>query len=379
VRGTGLLGKVRFPLMEERYLAGLSREGCGELAGLAELVGEAVGLKSVGRDEWGRQRLRHLDGRAVVGRRGGVKWEEYVGGGERRLDAGDSVRSVAADGGYVCGGLSDGSIRVWSRSTLELERTLTGHGDGVFALLFVGGKLISGSYDGCIRVWDVDAGRCEGVLEGHTGCVISLAVCGSRLLSLSNNGSNDGAVRVWVMDGEVSRWRCERTLDVIRSDVMSLVAWGDRVAGGCRDGGIRVWSSETWALERTLRGHDRGIFRGVFSMAVTGRGLISSSMDGTVRVWSTETWACVQTVEAYPAGSHQSIDRLAVSGPTLVGGSAGSGRAETSEVRVWDLETLRPLHTLVQPEGANVRSLVCDGREAMAGVGKQVVVWGRRG
>ena len=56
-------------------------------------------------------------------------------------------------------------------------------------------------------------------------------------------------------------------------------------------------------------------------------------------------------VEAYPAGSRQFIYRLAVSGPTLVGGSdiyPYSASAE-QEVRVWDLETLRPLHTMKQP------------------------------
>jgi hypothetical protein len=44
---------VRFPLMEEGYLAGLLGEGCGKLAGLGDLVGEAVGLKRVGREERG--------------------------------------------------------------------------------------------------------------------------------------------------------------------------------------------------------------------------------------------------------------------------------------------------------------------------------------
>jgi hypothetical protein len=50
------------------------------------------------------------------------------------------------------------------------------------------------------------------------------------------------------------------------------------------------------------------------------------------------------------------------------------------EVRVWDLETLRPLHTLVQLAGGprHVESLVCDGREVLGAVGEQVVVWGRR-
>ena len=123
-RGSGLLGKVRFPLMEGAYLADLLREAGGELTGL---VREALGLQSVPRDEWDRQRLRHLDGKALVGRRGGVKWEEYVGGGERRLAAGQYMQSLAVDGGHVCGGLDVGRIGVWSRSSLEQERTLTGH------------------------------------------------------------------------------------------------------------------------------------------------------------------------------------------------------------------------------------------------------------
>ena len=188
------------------------------------------------------------------------------------------------------------------------------------------------------------------------------------------------------MEGDASRWRFERTLDGIGSGVLCLVAWGDRVAGGCLDGGIRVWSSETWALERTLRGYGRG----VYGMAVTGRGLISSSgrklissyHAGIVRVWSTETWDCVQTVEAYPARSMGPgyIRCLAVCGQTLVGGAySGTSIDREGEVRVWDLETLRPLHTLMQPAGADVWLLVCDGREVWGAVGKQVVVWGRRG
>jgi hypothetical protein len=112
-----------------------------------------------------------------------VRWEEYVGGRERRLDAGRGVRSVAADGRHLvhalqevdqrargsrggrgrargCSQLRDHcqavpSIRVWSRSTLELQRTLSGHtegsSEGVIALLFVGGLRISGSDDSTIR------------------------------------------------------------------------------------------------------------------------------------------------------------------------------------------------------------------------------------
>ena len=154
-----------------------------------------------------------------------------------------------------------------------------------------------------------------------------------------------------------------------------MAAWGDRVACGCADGGIRVWSLETWGLERTLRGQEEG----VYALVASGGRLISSSRDRTVRVWSVETSECVQTVEAYPAGSDQCILALAVCGSALVGGSYSGSASEEGEVRVWDLETLRPLHTLRQPAGADVRSLVWERREVWGAVGSQVVVWGRRG
>ena len=59
----------------------------------------------------------------------------------------------------MCGGLHDGSIRLWNRATLDVERTLTGHTDAVWALVSVGAWLISGSNDHRIRVWDLGTGR----------------------------------------------------------------------------------------------------------------------------------------------------------------------------------------------------------------------------
>jgi WD40 repeat protein len=104
--------------------------------------------------------LRYLDAKVLVPRRGrGVNWAKYSGGGERRLAAGQWVYSVSAHGrGFVCGGLHHGSIRVWNRATLEVERTLTGHTDSVWAMVSVGKWLISGALDHRIRVWDVATG-----------------------------------------------------------------------------------------------------------------------------------------------------------------------------------------------------------------------------
>jgi hypothetical protein len=364
VRGVGLLRKVRFPYMQGEYLADLSSEDGPELVGLDGLLIDALAVKIKPRRQWGTMRLRRLDARALVARRGyGVRWEEYVGGGERRLKAGRMVYSVTADDEYVYAGREDGSIRVWSRSTLVAVRTLTGHTDIVWALLSFGERLISGSSDHDIMVWDVGSGRCETVLKGHSGKVMALAASGSMLFS----GSKDSTVRVWRMGGGASTWRCERTLGEL-SGVNCLAAWDGILAGGCMDGEIRVWSTETWGLERSLEGHEDE----VMSLAVSGRRLISSSGDGALRLWSTETWACLQTVQVYEDYSQQHINELAVSGSTLAGGST------ENEVLVWDLETLELLHT-IDLQVDQVVSLMSYNGEVWGTNRREVVVWGRRG
>ncbi len=146
------------------------------------------------------------------------------------------------------------------------------------------------------------------------------------------------------------------------------------MASGSADKTIRVWDVGPGTHEQTLEGHDDA----VVALVACGQRLISSSEDRTVKVWSMGTWACMQTVQAYAAGSAQYIRCLAVSGATLVGGSNRDPYSDTEEyeARVWDLETLEPLHTLRQPAGQDVYGLASDEGEVWGAVGEEVVVWG---
>ena len=151
------------------------------------------------------------------------------------------------------------------------------------------------------------------------------------------------------------------------------------MASGSLDKTIKVWNVISGTHEQTLAGHERA----VVALVACEQRLISSSLDKTVKVWSMATWACMQTVQAYAAGSAQYIWCLpvAVSGATLVGGSCSNPYSDTKEheARVWDLETLEPLHTLKQPAGQPVLGLASDGGEVWGAVWEDVVVWGRRG
>ncbi len=94
-----------------------------------------------------------------------------------------------------------------------------------------------------------------------------------------------------------------------------------------------------------------------------------------IQMWGLGTWALLQTVEAYGREARQQC--LAVSGSQLVSGSYSIFIRLRLEVRVWDLATLDLQHKLPQPKGAGVRALLAVEGGVWAGVGCDLVVWGR--
>jgi WD40 repeat protein len=206
-------------------------------------------------------------------------------------------------------------------------------------------------------------------LEGHTWPVHALAVCGtcgSRLAS----GSEDRSIKVWAMGG-AGPWTYERTLLGHGSGVCSLAEWQGKLLSGSKDGTIRMWDVGTGVLDST-----HSSFGEAFSLAVHGDRLFSASTRGTIRVWALGTWVALRTVE----GLKQYPRCLALSGSQLVSGSCAysySSRGLQPEVRVWNLETLELQYTLPQPAGANVGALLAVAGGVWAGVGNDVVVWGR--
>jgi hypothetical protein len=373
LRGRGLVKKIRFPLMEEWYLrsrvVGMApAEDAEWMAGVvAEALQARAALSAGSGFEPGLLGPRALENR--VG--SGVRWEEHAGGRERRLEGhAHEVAALAECGGRVCSGSLDGSIRVWARATGEHERTLRADADAdaVRALAAWEGRLIS-AHGSKLRVWDAATGACEQVLEGHARAVAALAVCGSRLAS----GSWDGTVKVWAM-AAAAPWACERTLRGHTGSVQALAAWEGVVLSGSADRSVRAWDAAAGAHAATLAGHTDE----VTALAVRGDRLFSASEDGTVREWALGAWEALRTVAAHGPADGRYPCCLAVSGATLVSGSmAPDGPGGGGEVRVWGLATLSLERALRQPDGADVRALLAADGELWAGVGRDVVAWGR--
>jgi hypothetical protein len=379
VRGRGLVGKIRFPLMEEVYLRSqvVGMMPAEDAEWMEEIVGEALRAKAAGSDGKGFK-FEFLGRKALVRRAQlGVKWEEYTDGDELRMTGGtQSIHAIAACEGRICSGSDDGSILVWSRATAQIERTLEpgGTGDAVYALAEWKGVLISGHDSGKLMVWNVVTGVCNQVLECHNSRVSALAVCGSRLAS----GSWGECIKVWAI-GAGAPWVCERTLLNRTCQGLSLAVWQDKVLCASRDGRIHVYDVETGALDATLAGYQGEIY----SFAVLGDRVWSASDDGIICEWDAETWAAVRTVEVYEPGSWKLLFSMVVSGSKLVCGLVSMEAIDPdddpeTEVLVFDLKTLDLQHTLQQPDKADVEALVAVDGEVWASVGTDVVVWGRQ-
>ncbi len=377
LRGRGLLRKIRFPLMDGKYLALRVYDVFPEehFDWIEGLISEASRVKLISVSERSAIKFRLLGPKALVPRvSSGVRWAHYVGGGERRLDGhtADAVSALAECQGAVYSGSYGGSIRAWNRATLAPERTLVNGEAAVLCLCEWEGLLISGHGDGRVRVWDVRTGRCDRVLEGHTGDVFALAVWGSSLVT----ASEDHTVNVWGM-GPQTQWNCERTLLGHSNGVIALATWDGRAVSGSNDRTIRVWAVATGRLEAVLCEHTDS----VAALAVHADRLYSASRDRTIRMWRAGTWDLLRTVEAYGGDSTQYVYCLAVCGGQLVSGSADDETGDSDEdrpyeVRVWDPAGLECKHTLPQPPGADVWWLIPSQAEVWGGVGAQVVVWG---
>jgi WD40 repeat protein len=212
--------------------------------------------------------------------------------------------SYTSDGRSLVSAGYDKTIRVWSATTGELQRTIRGEiGNGpagrIYATalsqgdryLAVGGWLgrdekpyRSASADAFkIRVLDFYSGNSYTLLSGHSDVVLSLAFAhhGERLLS----GGGDRRATIW----DARSGRQERNL-YGHDDGVTAVAWSPDdqfVATGSLDRTARIWSADRGDLIAKIPAHAQGISSLLFTPS--GKTLITGSSDGTVRLWSAKT------------------------------------------------------------------------------------------
>jgi WD40 repeat protein len=318
------------------------------------LQGHSGGVWSVAYSSSSPSKYSHQDTTLASGSADGTikLWEISSGQCYKTLQGhGDEVFSVAfsPDGQTLASGGEDSSIKLWSVSSGQHLKTLQGHDNGVKSVTFScdstavatlgasGDILVSSSCDRTIKLWSVSDGNCQRTLKGHAetvSCVaISPTVEAYGNLPMLASGSMDRTVKLW----DISLGECCRTLQGYSGGVFAVAFSpdGQTLASGGSDRAVRLWDTNSGQCSQTLQGHTNAIS----SLAFSGdnRLLASGSLDGTVRLWDIATGRCLKRLQEHT----KQILAVAFSpdGQTL------ASSCFDQKIRLWDVRTGQCLRT----------------------------------
>jgi len=240
----------------------------------------------------------------------------------------DAVSALCTVNGILVSGSWDTTIKVWSPSNWQCERTLSDHTGTIRALATCQQRLVSASDDACIKVWNSETWTLVRTLSDHTDGVNAVVQCQGRLVS----GSDDGTIKLW----NATTWICEVTLhqrEEQQSGVLSLAVVGDKLASGSDHAFIKIWNTSNWTCERSFQAHEDQ----VWAMAVCQGHLVSASVDGTIKVWEAPRPRAdssrredSRNRRAHQSPAHMANNSTEGSNTRDVDGSTGGGEEATS-------------------------------------------------
>jgi WD40 repeat protein len=269
--------------------------------------------------------------------------------------------TVSADGRRAVTGGEDETLQVWDLESGALLHTLReGRPGPPVAVSGDGSRAVSSGADATILGWNVEAGSLQHTLPGHPHPIPSLR--GVAAVALSADGRRavssgaDGSMRIWD------------------------VAAGTEVTPAGRR--LRYW-----LLNQPVRYRRRFTIPSVPSISVSadGRRAVTGHSSGKVRIWDLGSGARLHTLishgrrrvvhaeSGFYIKGFYTADRVAVSGD----GSRAACGDDDGMVRVWDLDSGVPLHTLAGHDGSVAAvAISADGSRAVSGGADGVVrVW----
>ncbi|MEP0934075.1 MULTISPECIES: GUN4 domain-containing protein [unclassified Leptolyngbya] len=197
----------------------------------------------------------------------------------------------------IVAGMADGTVRIWSTATGQLERTLTGHRYAVrtIAISADGTQLVSASSDQTIKVWNLQTGQLSRTMtlgEGdgvvHT---VKISPDGTRLAIATNR--NELQLRN-LSTGQLIRTFVEGTVPQPYGIPIAFSPDGRFLATSDTDNSVKVWNASTGARLITLQGHGTTVNGLAFSP--DSQTLASSSTDYSIRLWNMQNYQLLHTL-----------------------------------------------------------------------------------
>lgn len=275
--------------------------------------------------------------------------------------------AFAPDGRTLVTAGVDRSVRLWDVRSRRNVAVLYGHGGEIWMAAFApgGGRVVTASSDLTARIWDVRAGQPQSVLPGHTRMINDAAFSpdGSRIVS----ASDDHTARLWRWPGGTPIAELTAHRHMVSSAIFSPD--GKLVATASSDYTVRLWDGQTGAPLRTLTGHTDSVTGIGFSP--DGQFLLSGGSDRTLRLWDIKSGEERRVVQGF--GGQIPLITFSPDGQlVLVAVSDG----ETCLLDARTLQKVRSLPTeqvavhaaVFQPSDAGLRLIT-------AGADRQVRLW----
>lgn len=212
----------------------------------------------------------------------------------------NSVIAISRDHRWLATAGDDHTIRVWNRSTREIETTLVGHEDWIRCLAFSrrGDFLVSAAHDGQLLQWSLDTREMSRVVPRELYSYSAEAI---PAISLSPDDSTLGFA---AFGGQIRLLDLERRQSVVELEqacpaptAMGFSPDGTVLAAGGRNGRLHVWDLETGQRVVHAAMHQRRIRDFCFSS--DGSRILSVGDDGQLSVLD---WQGARQPRSFPLG-----------------------------------------------------------------------------
>eukprot|EP00897_Mesotaenium_endlicherianum_P005186 jgi/Mesen1/4696/ME000241S03733 len=197
------------------------------------------------------------------------------------------------DGKWMYSGSEDGTVKIWDLRAPGCQREYESRAAVNTVVLHPNqSELISGDQNGNIRVPEVDT------------AIRSLTVMWDGGLVVAAN--NNGTCYVWrLVRGAQTTTNFEplHRLEAHNAYILKCLLspeFGEPnryLATTSSDHTVKIWNLDTFALERTLVGHQRWVWDCVFS--VDGAYIVTASSDGTARLWEVASGETIRTYQGH--------------------------------------------------------------------------------
>jgi WD40 repeat protein len=261
--------------------------------------------------------------------------------------------AVSPDGSILATGAFDDTVKLWSTSSRQLLRTLTGHLAAVNAVAFTpdgqflvsGGEFLFGGGISNVKLWRVADGAlvADFKVPDDSGDTNSLAV--SRDGSMVVTGQSSGEVNLYrTKDGALLR-------TLIRTDEseagVAFAPDGLTVAAAGFDGSVRILRTADGTLLRTLVAST--LLQSVVAFSPDGTTLAAGGLDHIVRLYRTSDFRLVRRLD-----HGEFVQALAFSPDSQTLASAGS----EVDAKLWRVTSGTVVGTLGGSAKQAVTSLV---------------------